>query len=816
MKYDKRGSKMDMISTLVQDIRYGIRMLVKAPGFTVVAIIALALGIGANSAIFSLVNAVLLRDLPYKTPDSLLMVWENDTQEGNPRNAVAPANLIDFRARNEVFDRLEFYTQPSGITLTDDSEPERVEIAGVSAGLLSVLGTEPMLGRNFLPEEEVPGANRVVIITHGLWQRRFGSDPNFIGNTLKLDGLAFSVVGVLRPDFVLPEEVQVLSPKPITPKDAVNREQHYLRVIGRLKSGASLAQANANMASIAGQLEQQYPESNTGRGATLITVKEQFVGDIRVALIVLFGAVAFVLLIACTNVANLLLARGAARQKEMAIRMALGASRGRVIRQLLAESILLSILGGGVGLLVAVWGSSLFLSLGPASLVRVGRIGIDPLVLVFTLTLSLLTGVVFGLLPAFQVSKPNLNEVLKEAGRGSTEGLRLNRLGRFLVISELGLSVALLVGAGLMVKSFVRLQEINPGFDSNNILTLQISLPSTRYREPQQVSGFYRQLTERVEALPGVKLAGVVSRLPLAGDRATTSLIIEGRPQSVGELSEAHYRVITPSYFRVLGIPLLRGREFTEQDSQSTPAVVMINQNLARTYWPDENPVGKRVRTSPNSDSPWYSIVGVVGDARNFGLDAEARHEIYASYLQDPSARARLVIRTASDPERLVGAVRGEVQAIDKDLAISQVSTMETLIANSVSQRRLNILLLSIFAGVALILASIGIYGVISYSVSQRTHEMGIRLALGARPLDIIKLIVTQGAKLAIIGVAIGLAVAFALTRVLVSLLYGVSATDPVIFLAMSGLLVAVALLACYIPARRAAKVDPMVALRFE
>ena len=803
-----------MLTTIWQDIRHGFRTLVKYKSFTAIAVTVIALGVGANTAIFSVINAVLLRSLPYRDEDRIVMVWENDTLEGNPKNAVAPANFFDFREQSQVFEQLATYSQPAGLNLTNSDEPERIEASAVSANLFSVLGVQPALGRLFLSEDDQPGAAPVTIISAGLWQRRFGADPQLINRAVQLDGESYTVIGVLPPNFELPEKVQAFIPLPLEADGPSARRQHFLRVVGRLKPGVPVEQARSNLETIAARLQQQYPDTNSGRGVTVIPIKEQFVGDVRYALLVIFAAVGGVLLIACTNVAHLLLARGAARQREFAVRSALGASKWRILQQLLIENSLLALLGGAVGLLLAVVVTNLFITFSPSVFPRGAEVGISRTVLFFTFTLSLLTGLLFGLLPAIQLLKPDLNLILKEGGRGSTNGLRMNRVGRILIVSEIAISLLLLVCAGLMIKSFVRLQNVNPGFDANNLLTMQISLPSTY--ENQQATAFYTQLQERINAVPGVRSSSLISRLPLAGDRATASVVVEGRPIQRGEEIEAHFRSMGPDFFRVMSIPLLNGREFTLQDSATTPNVVIINESMARAFWPNENPIGKRIRLGADPDEPWSTVVGVVSNALNFGLDVDAHHEVYAPYLQDPPARARLIVRTASDPLLLVNSIKGQVAAIDKNLPVSEVVTMDELLANSVAQKRFSMLLLSLFAGLALVLAAIGIYGVISYSITQSTQELGIRMALGANRRNILSLIVGQGAKLALIGVGVGIVASLLITRVLSSLLYGVSATDPIVFVGLALLLTGIVLLACFIPARRATKLDPMLALRHQ
>ncbi len=797
------------MNSLWQDLRYSLRTLWKRPGFALIAVAVLALGIGANTAIFSVVNAVLLRPLPYTDPARLVMLWENDTQEGNDRNPVAPANFADWQKQNGVCAELAYYAQPAGVNVTSGGEPERLIGAGVAPNIFTLLGAQPLRGRTFSASE---AAGTEVVISYGLWQRRFGGAPNVIGQHLTLDGDSFDVVGVMPPQFQLPEESELWWAN-LNGSLTTMRARHFLRVLGRLKSGVTLAQARADFATIARQLEQQYPDTNAGYGVNVITLQDQFVGSVRPALLVLLGAVAFVLLIACANVANLLLVRAAARQREMAIRAALGAGRLRLVRQLLTESMLLALTGGAAGLLLALWGVDLLAGLGAASIPRAEHIGVDGRVLGFTFLMTLLTGLIFGLVPAWAASKTDVQEALKEGGRGATGRRGLRGL---LVVSELACALVLLTGAGLMIKSFLRLQAVAPGFDPGHVLTMQLSLPESKYAAAPQVAAFYGQLVERVAALPGVRAAGAISRLPLAGDRSTSGLLVEGRPSAAGQQEEVHFRVVTSDYFRALNIPLRAGRELGERDKPDAPQVVLINETMAHKYWPGADPIGKRVKLGPNAQGDWIAIAGVVGDVRNFGLDIDAKPEVYAPYQQSPQGRMRLVLRVNGDPLSLVPAVRAAVRSLDPELPFSQVATMEQLLARSVAQRRLSVVLLGVFAGTALLLAALGLYGVMAYTVTQRTHEIGLRMALGAQAADVLRLILKQGLALAVIGVGVGLVAALALTRVLASLLYGVSTTDPLTFVGVPLLLIMVALIACYIPARRATKVDPMVALRYE
>ncbi|MGB7921787.1 MAG: ABC transporter permease [Pyrinomonadaceae bacterium] len=810
-----------MVGTLFQDIRYGARMLWKSPGFTVVAIFTLALGIGANSAIFSVVNAVLLRPLPFKNPGALVKVNGELRKQGVDKEPLSYPDFVDLKAQVQSLEHVTAYNQASG-ALTGEGEPERLRGVNVSAELFPLLGVEPVVGRAFAAEDDRPESAPVVLLGHGLWQRRFGADPKVVGREIMLNGRSTTVLGIMPPDFNFP--VQGLPRdywSPLAPsvgKRATERGSHYLNVIGRLKQGFTLAQSAAETQSIAARLAGQYPETNTSFGINVDSAHEEIVRDVKPALLVLLGAVGFVLLIACANVANLLLARATARTKEIAIRTALGASRLRVLRQLLTESVLLSLVGGSLGLLIAVWGVDLLMSVSPADIPRVKEIGLDARALGFTLAVSVVTGLIFGLAPALQASKLDLNETLKEGGRGSTEGLRRNRVRSLLVISEIALSLVLLVSAGLLTKSFMRLLNVNPGFNPDNVLTVGVALPPAKYTEEAQQSAFFRETLERLKNSPGIVSAAAVFPLPLSGSNRINTFQIAGRPVPAhGEEPEAHDRVTTPDYFQAMGIPVIKGRVFTERDGADAPPVIVVNESFARRFFPDEDPLGKRIIMDAEQNPKGNEIVGVVGDVRHRALDAEGGAELYFSYLQMPERSMALVIRAqAVDPMSVASSIRGVVQQVDKDQPLSNIQTMNQLLADSVARRRFNMLLLGIFSAVALLLAAVGIFGVMNYSVSQRTHEIGIRMALGAQAGDVLRMVVGQGMILALIGVAAGLIAAFALTRVMSNLLFGVSATDPLTFVGVSLLLAAIALVACYIPARRATKVDPMVALRYE
>jgi putative ABC transport system permease protein len=811
--------RMNVFGDLWQDLRYGLRMLVKNPSFTIIAVIALALGIGANSAIFSVVNTVLLRPLPYKEPDRLVMVWEEATQQGFPSNTPSVANFIDWRNQNQVFEGMAATARQS-FNLTGVGDPERIDGRRVSANLFTLLGVEPQLGRAFLPEEDRPGANRVVIISHGLWQRRFGSDMNITGKSLNLNGESFTVVGVMPPQFQFPSrEDEMWVPIAFDSEEAANRGRHFLEVIARTKPGITLQQAQAEMNTIAARLQQQYPDYNTRVGIALTPLHEQVVGDIKPALLVLLGAVGFVLLIACANVANLLLARAAGRQKEIAVRIALGASRLRLIRQFLTESVLLAALGGIVGLMLSLWGVNLLKAFIPKNISQAQAITVDARVLGFTLLVSLLTGLIFGLAPATQASNFNLNETLKEGGRDTAAGSRGNRIRGLLVIAEVAVSLILLIGAGLLINSFLRLRNVDPGFRTDKLLTMQVVLPESKYPDQTRRSAFYTDLVRRVEALPGVKSAAVTNSIPLVFQGDSFYISIEGRPDPPpDQRTDVVTRVTTPHYLNTMGIELLKGRQFVEQDRADSPPVAVISETLARRFWPGEDPLGKRIKAgSSDSDNPWITIIGVVKDVRQFKLNTDPKLQMYVLYAQVDYFEPRdLVVSTEVEPMGLAATVRRTVWEIDKDQPVSNISTMEDVLSESVARQRFSMLLLGIFAALALILAAVGIYGVMSYSVAQRTHEIGIRMALGAQASDVLKLTVGGGLKLVLIGVVIGLAAAFILTRVMSSLLFGVSATDPITFITISLVLISVALLASYIPARRATKVDPMVALRYE
>ncbi len=801
--------------TFLQDFRYSVRMLLKRPGFSLIAIITLALGIGANTAIFSVVNSLLLRPLPFPDSEQLTWVWMDNRGEGIREDIASWPNFEDWRTQNQTFQGMAG-VRDRRFNLTGAGEPEELYGANVSANFFDLMRVTPARGRGFNADEEQQGRDQVVVIGHGLWQRRFGGNTNIVGQTLSLNGQPNTIIGVMPPGFQFPNKTEVWKPLAADAQTRAARGAFWLPVIGRLKPGVSRAQAQADMTAIAQRLEQQYPGTNTGFGVNVVLMHEQLVGKMRTALWLLLGAVGCVLLIACANVANLLLARAATREKEVAIRAALGASRLRVIRQLLTESALLAVLGGGLGLLLARWGLSVLVAFAPSDLPRADSIAIDRRVLFFTLGLSLLTGVVFGLVPALQASKLGLGEVLKEGGRSSAGGGQRTRSA--LVVAEIALALVLLTGAGLLLKSSWRLQQVNPGFTPEHVLKMRLSLPGSKYPDGTNAAGFYQQLLENLSGLPGVQAAGMSSSVLLYKIHNSAGISIEGRPgPASGPRPELPLDSISPSYFQVMGMQVVQGRNFGEQDKRDGLPVAIVNETMARRFWPNEDPIGKRFTfgdTAPQAN--WLTVVGVVRDSRRQGLDAPIRMESFLPHAQRPLRAMEVVLRTSDDPLVMARSARSAVWSLDRDLPVSEIETVEHMLEARVAPRRFNLLLLSLFALVALLLAAVGIYGVMSYSVTQRTREIGIRVALGAQTRIVLKLIIGQGMRLALLGVGIGLAAAVALTRLMVGLLFGVSATDPLTFGAIALLLAGITLLACYFPARRAAKVDPLVALRYE
>ena len=802
------------MQTLIRDLQYGIRMLIRKPGFTLIAVVTLALGIGANTMIFSVVNAVLLSPLPF--PDSARLVRLGESHQKYKANFTY-ASFYDLGNETESLENIaaaRFWSD----NLTDSAEPEQVSIMLVSANFFAALGVPPQLGRTFLPEEDSPGRNNVVVLSHALWQRRYGGDPNLIGKPIKVSGNERTVIGVMPSGFqsnvLFSGQYDLWAPLMWGGSLRDNRRSHLLAVIARLKPRATIARAEGELGALAAGIEQQNPGVDDPElGVTVVGLQDRLVAPMRPALMVLLCAVGCVLLIACANVANLVLARSAAREREMAIRLALGASRWRIARQLHTESALLGVAGGAAGLLLAVWGVDSITAFAPANLPRIDEVRIDARVLGFTLFTSLLTGILFGLAPALQLPRLSIHEVVKDGGRGSV-GTRRRWLRHILVVAEVAAALVLLIGAGLLINSFLRLQQVDRGFDARNVLTLNLTL--SRYSTTEQQVAFLKDALERVAQTPGARAAGLTSTLPLRGG-PSTEFVIEGRPPlEVGDEPSADIRIIDPNYFHAMGILIQAGRPFAETDSTDAPRVMVINENMARRFWPDEDPIGKRVTMKDWGPPLTGEIVGIASDVKANGLDSETRPMIYWPYPQFPTIFNSIVVRTEGDPLSLVGAIKSQIWSVDPAQPIASVETMETVLADSVAPRRFNMLLIGIFAALALALAAIGIYGVISYTVSQRTHEIGIRMAMGARGSDVLKLVVGQGMTLALAGVVVGLAAAFGLTRLMSSLLFGVSPTDAVTFALIATLLAGVALVACIVPARRATKVDPMVALRYE
>ena len=812
------------METLLKDIRYGVRNLLKRPGLTAIAIITLALGIGANSAIFSVVNAIVFRPLPYRASDQLVAIWGNLHKTGLDEIEISAPEFTDFREQCKAFEQIAAYAT-QGLNLTGQGEPERLRGALVSVNLFVTLGMQVEHGRNFVPQEDQFGHDQAAILSDALWRRRFAADPGIINKTIVLDGRPVTVVGIMPASFHFPDkDTDIWTPLALDPEMLTenNRGSHFLIVIARLKAGNSLAQAQADIDTLTARLSQEHRNTYPlGFSTKLRSLQEDIVGNLRKALFVLLGAVGLVLAVACANVAHLLLANAAARTREVAIRSALGASRIRVIQQFLTESLLLSLIGGAAGLLLAIWGVVTLVALIPKDTPRVEEIRLDFRVLLFTLGISILTGVVFGLAPSLQAAKTDLNDALKEGGRGGSDSGRRVQLRNLLVISEFALALVLLIGAGLMIKSFRRVQEINPGFDAAGLLTMRLALPDAKYPHFQKSRAFFDQLFDRLKARPEVRAVSAINLLPFGGSGGDRSFLIEDQPVPEGQPHpDEQIRFVSAGYFTTMSIPLLRGRDITERDLPDTPQVVVANQALVRKYWPNQDPLGKRISFSTRNPK-WYEIVGVVGNVKHRGLDIEDKPEFYVPFLQPLFADANiqpmyLVMRTSVDPLSVAAVVRNEVAGIDRDQPISNIMTMEQRISESVAPRRFNMFLLGLFAALALILAAIGIYGIMAFSVGQRTHEIGIRMALGARSGDVLTLVLRHGLGLALIGISVGLLIAFVTTRVMSTLLFDVSATDPVTFIGEALLLAFVAVVACYIPARRATKVDPLLALRYE
>ena len=811
--------KSNFVADAMQDIRYALRMFAKNPAFTAIAVLALALGIGANSAIFSVVDAVLLRPLPFKNPERLVMIWENATHLGFPKNTPSPANFLDWRQQSTVFDGMAAFVERS-FNLTGVGEPERLDGRRVSANLFDLLGTRAIVGRTFVPQEDTPGT-KVAVLNEALWKRRFGGNPDIVGKAITLNGESYTVIGVVRSTMRLPAfgkwRDQVWVPLAFASEEAASRGDHFLDVIARIKPGITLRQAQAEMETIMARLAQQYPRYNTRIGAVVRPLHEEIVGDIKPALLVLLGAVVFVLLIACANVANLLLARAAVRQKEIALRLAVGADRARLTKQLLVESVMLSLLGAIVGLGFACAGLNVLTHFIPPEVMHDEAIAINARVLVFTLAMATITGLIFGLAPAMQASHFNLNDTLKEGGRDSGAGVHGKRVRSALVIAEVAVSFILLIGAGLLINSFMHLRNLDPGFRADHLLALNVDLSEVKYPDAQRQIAFFDEVVRHVRALPGVQSAAAAGNLPFTYNGDSMGIAVEGIPDPPpDQWPDVIYRTIGPGYFTTMGIPFVRGRDFTDQDTLDTTLGVVISEKTAKHYWPNQDPIGKRLKPGAStSQSPWRTVVGVVKDVRQNDFIAEPKMQMYLSFHQvhSPIANA-LVVRTSGDPLSLATSVRNAIWSIDKDQPVSNIDSMEHIVAGAVARQRFSMLLLAIFAGLALVLAAVGIYGVMSYSVAQQTREIGVRIALGAKRSDVLVMTVKNGLKFAAVGVLFGLVAAFVMTRVLTSLLFGVGATDPVTFMIVALVLITVATLASYIPALRATRVDPMIALR--
>ena len=809
------------VRTLIQDLRFGFRMMLNKPGVTIVILLALGIGIGINSAIFSVVNGVLIRPLPFKSPERTMFISESNRQI--PEMAVSYPNFLDWREQARTFDQFSAF-QESSYVLTGTTEPERLSARDVSAGFFTVLGVTPLLGRNFSLDEDQPGSGRTVILSYGLWQRRFGGATDILGQSLKLSNETYTVIGVLPAEFEWEAPVDIFVPIGLKAKDLMDRGKHPgIYVLGLLKPDVTEEQARRDLIAIAQRLAVEYPQTNEGNSVSLRTLHDRATAEIRPALLLLLVAVGLVLLIACANVANLLLARATTRLREMVIRAALGASRWRIVRQLLTESLVLSVIGGLLGLLLASLAIIGLLALIPSDIPQLltRRIGVDRNVLAFTFGVSILTGVIFGLAPALQTSKVNLNEVLKEGDRGSIGGGFRRHLRSLLVISEVAMALLLLVSSGLLIKSFLELRKSDLGFDPKGVLTMRLSLPLFKYQDDAQVLNFYEQLLKRVQSLPGVRAVGLSIGLPMNGGIESGVTVEEQPSTAVGSTATAVNLAVTEGYFSAMKIPLLRGRLFSAQDNSDTKTVALVDEKLVERYFPNSDPIGKRIKEGRLSDpSPWLEIIGVVKHVRHYGPDERGRPEIYVPYRQMTAAGRKiarsmlLVIGTTNDPEAIAGAVRAEVRQIDKDQPISQIRTMPQVVASVIAPQRFATWLLAIFAASAMVLAIIGVYSVTANSVTQRTREIGIRMALGAPPRNVLNLLVRQSMSVVLIGIVLGLICAFALTRVISDLLYGISAADIMIYALVTSLLFSSAWLACFFASRKATKVDPIIALR--
>jgi predicted permease len=808
------------IEQFFEDVRFGLRMPRKSPGFATVALLTLALGIGANTYIFSIVDALLLRPIEFSNLDRMVAVWERLPAVSIDRNEASPANFLDWKAQNHVFDHIAVQNWWDA-NLGGVEHPEHLHGFLVTPDYFAALEVQPMLGRTFLDEEGTPGKDHVAMLSYRLWRDHFAADSSTVGKTVLLNGIYYTVIGVMGPEFNYPSGAQVWGALAFSPQLQANRGSHYLRTVAHLGAGVTRERAQAEMSAIASRLAQQYPEMNTGRDVHVMPLMESEVGQTRAPLVIMLAAVGLVLLIACANISNLLLARASSRQRETAIRSALGATRRRLIRQWLVESMLLGLLGGGLGILFAYFCLSAQVIRIPAEFARMipgwGKIAINSPVLLFTSLVSIGTGLIFGFLPALSAARPNVNDTLKEGAPSAGHGRRRGLLRNTLLVAEVALSLALLATAGLMMKSFVRLERVSPGFNPDRLLTMFVALPDAKYKSDQQTASFYEQLMERVQSLPGVQNAAVANLIPMGGMNETWTIRIEGRPEpKPGQEPDASYRTVSHSYFRTMQIPVLRGREFSSEDSSKGQLVVAVNEAFAARYWPGEDALGKRMRLNgPPEKEPWRTVVAVVGNIKN-QLDVPEPAEMYFPLRQQIEYTSALVVRTSSDPRSMEESVRAQVVGLDRDLPVFNVSTMDDLRSVSVIAQRIGGTLMAAFAGFALVLAAIGLFGVIAYAVSERTREIGIRIALGAGPGEVFRLVVGEGMTLALIGLLVGLPLALGMGRAVAGLLYGVAPDDFTTFAGVAVLLGGVAFAACYIPARRAMRVDPIIALRYE
>jgi putative ABC transport system permease protein len=800
---------------MLNEIRYALRQLIKAPSFTAVAIITLALGIGACTAIFSVVNTVLLRPLDNPDPDRIVIIRETQLPQF-PEFSVSPPNFLDWEKQTKSYEHLAAYAGAT-LNMTGDGEPQRLTAIKATAHYFEVMGIKPILGRMLLPEEDAPGKNHVVVLSYGFWQRVFGGAPDIVGRAIQLNGEPYNVVGIGPAGFSVSSKLDVWMPMAFKPDETANdaRGGHYINVVGRLKPGVSVAQARAELTVIADQLARQYPDPQKGWGIFMMPLQDYLVRDVKPVLYTLLGAVGCVLLIACANLANLLLARATARHREISIRAALGAGRGRLIRQLLTESVVLALCGGAAGVLLARWGLDTLLALAPTSLPRITEIHLDSGVLFFSLALSVVTGLVFGIAPAWLAARTDMNEALKQGSRGSTEGGARGRLRSALVVVEVTLALVLLGGAGLLARSFIQLAKVDPGFNPENATLMRLSVPERKYKEKEQQTAFANALLERVKNLPGVQAVGITHSMPLVGDYVL-GFNIEGRPAvDPADLPNTNYYAITPDYFRAMGIRLVRGRVFTAQDDAKAPRVAIINETMARQFFPNEDPIGKRINITNGPDT-WREIVGIVGDIKQYGVDKATSAQSYEPFAQVPFTSFNVVIRTKGSAAGLLGSLRPAVYAVDKDQPVGIIRPLEEIMADSIARQRFAMMLLTVFSGVALVIAAVGIYGVMAYNVVQRTGEFGIRMALGAQQRDVLRLVLTQGGKLIGLGLLIGLIATVAASRAMGSMLFNTSAYDPLTLATITVVLAAVALVACFFPANRATKVNPIEALRAE